>query len=223
VKKSIYLVVIVIIVIGGGFFFIKLLLKNHKSQNGGNTAQLTPPPTLPLANTTMNMIGTKIISFPAFHISFQVPNNLKTNKKLDPTSEDTQIGSSFIALYSPDSIIDTRKHKQTAGAKLSINIVNTKKDFTDEKDIIPTTSMKEDTTDTSVIPTNNALLNSKDMKVHSFPSGKPVRAWAYNAEALLKNGGSMLDVVFYCVDYSDSKQSPTCQKLLKEILPTLQH
>src|SRR6266568_3042914 len=139
-------------------------------------------------------------------------------------SEDTQIGSNFIALYTPDTVIDPKKHTQTAGAKISFNITSTKKDFTDETEIVPTTSLEEAVPDTSVIPDNNPLLTEKTMKVYSFPADKTVdkNPWVYNAEALIKNEENMLTLTFYCIDYTNVTGSPTCQKLLKAILPTFQ-
>ncbi len=212
-------IVVVLLFACVGFFLLTFFSNNHSVQKGRNTAQATPPPTLALANTGPSDAHTKTISFPAFHISFRVPSDLKTNKEVDPSSEDTQIGANYIALYTPDAVIDPKKHIQIAGVRLSINIVSTKRTFADEKDIVPTTGIKEAATDMSVIPAHNSLLNKQNMKVYSFPSAK---AWVYNAEALLKNGGNALDITFYCVDYSNSKGSPTCQKNLKDILPTIQ-
>jgi len=223
-KKNLLLYAVVVLLCAvGGFLLLALLHNNPSFLRGRNTVYATPPPTLPLARTGPGDANTKPISFPTFHVSFRVPSNLKTNKEVDPTSEDTLIGSNIIALYAPDTVIN-RKHVQTAGAKLFINLTTTKKkDFTNEEDIIPTTSIKEATTDISVIPANNPLLNDQNMKVYAFPSDKSAntRAWAYHAEALLKNGANMLSITFYCVDYSNSNQSPVCQKLLKEILLTM--
>jgi len=156
-------------------------------------------------------------------MSFRVPSDLKTNKEINPASEDTQIGSNFIALYTPDTVIDPQKHTPSKGAKLSINVVDTKKDFTSEENIVPTTSIKEATTDLSVIPAHSAVLNAQNMKIYSFPSGGSASNsnWIFSAEAQIKNGSDMLDITFYCVDYSNGKASPVCQKVLKEILPTI--
>ena len=176
-----------------------------------------------MVKTTIDT-ATQKISFPAYNISFRVPKELKTIKQIDPTSEDTQIGANFIALYTPDSLIDPKKHTQTAGVKISIHVVDTKKDFSDKHEIIPTTSLQQATGDTSVIPANNAFLTKKTMQVYSFPAdtSASTSAWLYNAEGLIRNGGNMLDITFSCVDYSFDKNAPTCQKLLKDILPTIQ-
>ncbi len=221
-KDLLFYTVVALLCAGGGFFLLAFLFTRQSVQKG-SMAYATPPPTLPLAKTGTADAHTRPISFPTFNISLRVPSDLKTNKEVDPTSEDTQIGSNFIALYTPDTVIDPKKHIQTAGVKFSINIVNTKKEFTSKQNIIPTTSLKEATTDLSVIPGNHALLNKEDTKVYAFPSDKSASpsAWTYNAEALLRNGEKMLDITFYCVDYSKRKESPVCQGLLKEILPTL--
>jgi hypothetical protein len=222
-KNILFFIVVVLLFAGVGFLLLVLLFNKHSFQKRGSYAYATPPPTLPLAKTGPSDANTKPISFPTFHISFSVPRDLKTNKDVDPTSEDTQIGSNFIALYASDTVVDPKKHTQSAGVKLSINVVNTKNDFTSEENIVPTTSIKEATADLSVVPDNNALLNEQNMKVYSFPSDKSAStsSWVYNAEALIKNDGNMIDITFNCVDYSNSKESPVCQKLLKEILPTV--
>jgi hypothetical protein len=100
--------------------------------------------------------------------------------------------------------------------------MRSRKDFTSEENIVPTTSINEATTDASVIPVNHALLNEQNMRVYSFPYDKSASnsAWIYNAEALVKNGGPPLDITLHCIQYSPD--AATCQRLLKDILPTLQ-
>src|SRR5260370_38669453 len=150
-KNILFVILLLILFAGGGFFLLRFILTNHNVQKEIRPVYSTLPPTLPLAKTGPADAHTKPISFPSFNISFRVPNDLKTIKEVDPTSEGTQIGSNFIALYTPDTVIDPKTHTQTAGAKLSINIVNTKKDFTSEENIVPSTSIKEATSDLSVI------------------------------------------------------------------------
>jgi len=222
-KNLLYIIIPLLLLAVVGFFLLKFPLAKRSVQKR-NTVYATPPPTLALVKTGPADAHTKLISFPVFHISFRVPNDLKTIKEVDPKSEDTQIGSNFIAFYTPDTVIDPKKHTQTAGAKISFNITSTKKDFTDETEIVPTSSLKDAVTDTSVIPNNNPLLTEKTMQVYSFPADKTVsnKSWVYNAEALIKNGENMLTITFYCIDYTNVTGSPTCQKLLKAILPTFQ-
>src|SRR5260370_22792424 len=117
-------------------FFSAINLSKHKRLS------YPSPPTLSLEKTSIDAKGQKI-SFPAFGISFRVPIDLETIKQIDPGSEDTQIDSNFIALYTPDSVIDPKKHVQTSGDRLSIHLVINKKDFTDEQNIMPATRIKE--------------------------------------------------------------------------------
>jgi len=222
-KNILFFIVLVLLFAGVGFVLLLLLFNKRSIEKKVNYAYATPPPTLSLVKTGPSDAHTMPISFPAFHMSFRVPSDLKTNEEIDPTSEDTQIGSNFIALYTPDTVIDPQKHTPSKGAKLSINVVNTKKDFTSEENIVPTTSIKEAGTDLSVIPAHSALLNAQNMKIYSFPSGGSASnsTWVYSAEAQIKNSEDMLDITFYCVDYSNRKASSVCQKVLKEILPTI--
>ena len=225
-KNLIFFIFPGLLVAVGGFFLLAFLFTRYNINPAiqkRSTAYATPPPTLALAKTGPGDAHTKPISLPAFNISFRVPNDLKTKQQVDPTAEGTLIGSNFIALFTPDTVIDPKTHTQTSGAKLSINIVNTNKDFTSEEHLVPTTSINDATTDQSVIPASNALLNDQNMKVYSFPADKSAGtgAWIYNAEALVKSNGNILDITFYCSDYSNGKDSPVCKKLLTDILPTI--
>src|SRR5437899_218162 len=109
-KNILFFIVVVLLFAGVGFLLLVLLFTKHGVQKKGSYAYATPPPTLPLAKTGPSDANTKPISFPSFHISLRVPRDLKTNKEIDPTSEDTQIGSNFIALYTPDTVVDPKKH-----------------------------------------------------------------------------------------------------------------
>ncbi len=222
-KKKILFIFLIIFLIIVGLFLAK---GNQSFFTKTDTAQMTPPPTLPIAqiNTKTGTDGTKKLSFPSFNLSFRIPGDLKTVKQIDPGSEDTQVGSNFVALYTSDTTFDPKNHTQTAGVKLTMNIVKNKKDFTKEEDIIPKTSIKRAAREDSIIPVHNPLLNKESIKVYSFPVDKTAStsAWAYNAEVLFKNGGHGLSITLYCIDYSSDKNSPTCKKILEAMLSTMQ-
>src|SRR6266700_2354718 len=102
-------------------------------------SQLTPLPTQPLEKTSSqnDSSNMKTLAFPAFRLTLKVPADLKQHKEIDPKAEDSEIGSNFASLYTPEAAFD-EKHVQTAGAKLLVKIIDTKQTFTQEKDIIPT-------------------------------------------------------------------------------------
>src|SRR5438132_12819055 len=109
-KNILFFILLLILFAGGGFFLLELHSNNHGNQeNRRNIARATPPPTLPLVKTSAGDSNTKKISFQSFTVSFLVPSDLKILKEVDPTSEDTQIGSNYIALYTPDTVIDPKK------------------------------------------------------------------------------------------------------------------
>lgn len=223
-KKIFLFCIISILLILGGFFILRLSFKKDV-QKGKNIAQATPPPTQPLAriNKEKNLDKKKKLSFPAFNILLQVPIDLKTNKEVDPTSEDTQVGSNFMAFYTSDSVIDKKTHTQTAGAKLSIKLLKTKKGLSDKKDSIPTQSIHKTIEDDSIIPSDNSLLNKDNTKVYVFPLAQSSKVSAYNVEVLVKNNGDMVNLTVLCADYSYNKDISTCQNLLMKILPTIQY
>ena len=225
-KRLILLSILLVVITVCGFFlfFGKTKNTNTKPQTTKNTVWSTPPPTLPLVQSTTDKNSKTTYSFPVFHISLQVPSSLKTMKELDPNSEDTFVGSDNLALFIDDSIFDPKTHLQIKGAKLSIILKADKKEFFTENEIVPTTSLKQASITTSLTPVNNILLTNKTMKVYSFPIDTPSgnKAWAYNAEALVNDKRRTFSITFYCVDYSSQRISLTCQKLLQEILPTLQ-
>ena len=212
----IFFLVLVSLIISVILFFNTHLFQDHKK-----LAQLTPPPTLPVAKISTNQA--KKILFPAFNISFTLPKNVKTIKQIDPNSENTEIGANFVALYTKDTAFDTKTHTQIHGAKLTITITDTKTVFTQIQDLVSTTSAAQIIEDNSIIPNHNPFFTKDNMKIYIFPLDTNSQTWAYHAEGLVKNGGNILDITLYCIDYSGQKNAPVCQQLLKAILPSMQH
>ncbi len=198
-----------------------LFISHHKSYPKPPAAWRKTPATLPLGTiqTATNGATMKFISFPAYNLSLQIPTNFETLKEIDASAEGTQIGSNSMTFYSPDTEI--KRHMPTAGVQLSIVLSTDKQSLTPLTMIVPSPSIDKATLSASLLPKDSALLSDQNTQTFSFLAVNN-KAWTVTTEVLLRNGGNMLDVNFYCNDYSVEKNSPACIKLMKEILPTLQ-
>src|SRR5436305_1227797 len=96
-KNSVLFIAILSMCAIGGFLLLKTLFQTTDLQKARKIAQLTPPPTQPLANTSAQTDSShmKTLAFPAFRLTLKVPADLKQHKEIDPKAEDSEIGSNF--------------------------------------------------------------------------------------------------------------------------------
>lgn len=223
--KIIVIIIVIILILAGGFFLFKISSKTtNQLRKTKMIAQMTPPPTQPMVQiqTNTNAAVMKSLSFPSFTIKLMIPTDLKNAKDVNPFTENTEIGSNYMSLYTPDTVFDTKKHIQTAGVKLSINLIKNKKELSDKKNIVSSDVLPDVSEDMSILPLKSAIVNNKNTTVYVFPLNKTTNVWAYNVESLITNAQGNVDLTLFCVDYSYDKTIATCKNILKKILPTIQ-